>query len=327
MEEEILPSDELNEMTNNDDELFEDIDTSDGDAITPIISAMIAQSKRHPLLTAEQERELSRQVHSGNLLVARAGRDKLVVSNIRLVIKIAKRYSYNSEEQLDFIQEGFLGLHRAAEKYDGERGFRFSTYATWWIKQSIQKRSYNYRRVVSVPTHFEKRLSAIRTLVRDKASVNEKVTVTDVMERCGIEYDHAAEALAFLDVRVSLSQFSDKGEDDDSAMIDRVTSNLPETEEGAFTEETQRNLKAILDEVLRNKERKVIEMRFGLTGPPMVLDEVGEQLGLTRERIRQIEGMALRRLRHYFGIEGISVDDMIVLAQGRNDIKFGVDLT
>jgi len=310
-----MSEDILSDLDENDDVLIEDSDDINRPTAS-VISTLVENAKRHPLLTAEQEVELSKQKQSSNPLVVRAAIDKFIVSNILLVVKIAKKFAFNEEEEKEFIQEGFLGLYRAAEKYEGDRGFRFSTYATWWIRQSIQRRSYNFRRVVNVPNHFEKRLVALRKLKRE---LRRDPDVDEIMAHIEISKEQVEELLAFSDVKLSLSQ--DNEQEDMGPLVDRVVSDSEGAEATSLREDASQYLDVMLANALTARERKVIEMRFGKTCDKMTLEDVGESMSITRERVRQIESKALRKLAMYARNAGISKTDLLLvnLNAERND--------
>ena len=310
-----MSEDILSDLDENDDVLIEDSEDINRPTAS-VISTLVENAKRHPLLTAEQEVELSKQKQSSNPLVVRAAIDKFIVSNILLVVKIAKKFAFNEEEEKEFIQEGFLGLYRAAEKYEGDRGFRFSTYATWWIRQSIQRRSYNFRRVVNVPNHFEKRLVALRKLKRE---LRRDPDVDEIMAHIEISKEQVEELLAFSDVKLSLSQ--DNEQEDMGPLVDRVVSDSEGAEATSLREDASQYLDVMLANALTARERKVIEMRFGKTCDKMTLEDVGESMSITRERVRQIESKALRKLAMYARNAGISKTDLLLvnLNAERND--------
>lgn len=310
-----MSEDILSDLDENDDVLIEDSNDINSPTAS-VISTLVENAKRHPLLTAEQEVELSKQKQSSNPLVVRAAIDKFIVSNILLVVKIAKKFSFNEEEEKEFIQEGFLGLYRAAEKYEGDRGFRFSTYATWWIRQSIQRRSYNFRRVINIPNHFEKRLVALRKLKRE---LRRDPDVDEIMAHIDISKEQVEELLAFSDVKLSLSQ--DNEQEDMGPLVDRVVSDSEGAEATSLREDANQHLDVMLANALTARERKVIEMRFGKTCDKMTLEDVGESMSITRERVRQIESKALRKLAMYARNAGISKTDLLLvnLNAERND--------
>ena len=310
-----MSEDILSDLDENDDVLIEDSNDINRPTAS-VISTLVENAKRHPLLTAEQEVELSKQKQSSNPLVVRSAIDKFIVSNILLVVKIAKKFAFNEEEEKEFIQEGFLGLYRAAEKYEGDRGFRFSTYATWWIRQSIQRRSYNFRRVVNVPNHFEKRLVALRKLKRE---LRRDPEVDEIMAHIEISKEQVEELLAFSDVKLSLSQENEQ--EDMGPLVDRVVSDSEGAEATSLREDASQYLDVMLANALTARERKVIEMRFGKTCDKMTLEDVGESMSITRERVRQIESKALRKLAMYARNAGITKTDLLLvnLNAERND--------
>ena len=295
-----------------DDETLDDVGVGAG---ASALSFLIERARRHPLLSAEEEQALSEAIKAGSQVAL----EKMVLSNILLVIKISKRYAFTPDERMEMIQDGFLGLHRAAEKFDGERGFRFSTYATWWIRQNIQRRSYNYRRVVSVPTHFEKRLRVAQRIEAQLAEQGGKLTVDELMAETSMTRAQAQDVMAFMDVKISLN--AGGGEDGDMNLEERVTSNLPSTESEAEDACVVQNLKDMMLGALSERQFTVLDLRFGLTsGTGETLDVIGEKLGVTRERVRQIESVALKKLSRNLAMEGYHKQDLLSAMESASDV-------
>jgi len=244
-------------------------------------------------LPAAERQLLARQVRSGDNAKA-----EFIRSNLRLVISIAKRYTGRGLDLLDLIQEGNLGLIRAVEKFDWRKGFKFSTYATWWIRQAITRGLGNSGRTIRLPVHM---VDVVRTVQETEAALNDayrrRPTVTEIAQTSGLDEDKITIALTTPDDCISLDR--PVGEDGDANLGDFVedaqaVDPFLVVAEGARREQLEKAL-AMLDE----RERLVIKLRYGLKGEtPRTLSDVGTSLGITRERVRQIETRALGKLRH-----------------------------
>jgi RNA polymerase primary sigma factor len=243
-------------------------------------------------LSAEETRRLKRQAADG-----RAARNHLVQANLRLVVSIARRYTSGSMSLLDLVQEGNLGLIRAVEKFDYRRGFKFSTYATWWIRQAISRAIADQSRTIRIPVHMVETMNKVNRIRRELVhDLNREPTPEEIAEAAKMSAERVREILSLGQEPVSLqTPVGEEGETQLGDFIEDVESVSP-TEAASFTM-LQENLREVLDS-LPERERRVIELRFGLEdGKPRTLEEVGREFGVTRERIRQIENQTLERLR------------------------------
>jgi RNA polymerase primary sigma factor len=258
---------------------------------TDSLRLFLADIGRHKLLTAAEEVMLAKAIERGDMSAKR----RMIESNLRLVVSIAKGYRGLGVPFLDLIQEGTLGLNRVVEKFDWRRGYKFSTYAHWWIRQSVQRAVANQARTIRLPTHVVERQQKLgRAARRLEVELGREATKEELAEATGLPIQHVDEALGAAQAWVSLNQTvgaDDEGELGD-LFVDREAGDpFDEAEESLRRKGVRRALDA-----LPERERRILELRFGFEGEPLTLEAIGHELDLTRERVRQLEGQALSRL-------------------------------
>jgi RNA polymerase primary sigma factor len=255
------------------------------------LQLFLADVGRHKLLTAADEVMLAKRIERGDPTAKR----RMIESNLRLVVSIAKGYRGLGVPFLDLIQEGTLGLNRAVEKFDWRRGYKFSTYATWWIRQSVQRAVANHARTIRVPVHVVERQQKLsRASRRLEVELGREPTKEELAEATGLPMQHIEEALGAAHASVSLNQTvgaDDEGELGDLFADREAADPFEEAEESLRRQGVRRALDA-----LPERERRILELRFGFAGEPWTLEAIGHELDLTRERVRQLEGQALARL-------------------------------
>jgi RNA polymerase nonessential primary-like sigma factor len=258
-----------------------------------------------PLLTAEEEVLYARRALRGD----DAARKRMIESNLRLVVKISRRYSNRGLALLDLIEEGNLGLIRAVEKFDPERGFRFSTYATWWIRQTIERALMNQTRTIRLPIHVVKELNIyLRTARELSQKLDHEPTAEEIARQLDKPVEDVSKMLR-LNERVS-SVDTPIGGDGDKALLDIIPDNHSDPEVSTQDSDIKSSLIQWLDE-LNPKQKEVLARRFGLLGyEPSTLEEVGREISLTRERVRQIQVEGLRRLREIVIKHGLSMESL-----------------
>ena len=271
-----------------------DLSVPEGVSLEDPVRMYLKEIGKIPLLSMEEEIELAKSMELGN----GEARKRLAESNLRLVVSIAKRYVGRGMQFLDLIQEGNLGLIKAVEKFDYTKGYKFSTYATWWIRQAITRSIADQARTIRIPVHM---VETINRLVRTSRQLLQELgrepTTEEIAARVDLPVERVSEILKMSQEPVSLE--TPIGEEEDSHLVDFIQDDnvLVPQDAAAFTLLHEQLMEVLL--TLTEREQKVLRLRFGLDdGRPRTLEEVGRQFSVTRERIRQIEAKALRKLRH-----------------------------
>lgn len=276
----------------------EDLSVPEGVGIEDPVRMYLKEIGKIPLLSAEEEIELCKRMEEGGEQEREEAKNKLAEANLRLVVSIAKRYMGRGMALLDLIQEGNLGLIKAVEKFDYRKGFKFSTYATWWIRQAITRAIADQARTIRIPVHMVETINrTIRVSRQLLQEYGREPKPEEIAREMGIPVERVREILKISQEPVSLE--TPVGEEDDSHLGDFIQdNNIPvPAEEAAYTL-LREQLEEVM-ETLTEREQKVIRLRYGLgDGRPRTLEEVGKEFNVTRERIRQIEAKALRKLRH-----------------------------
>ena len=292
----ISDDDIILEMERDDEEDLENIDLSvpEGVSIEDPVRMYLKEIGKVPLLSAEEEIDLARRMEKGD----QSAKKRLAEANLRLVVSIAKRYVGRGMLFLDLIQEGNLGLIKAVEKFDYTKGYKFSTYATWWIRQAITRAIADQARTIRIPVHM---VETINKLIRVQRQLLQELgrepSLEEVAEKMHMPLERVREIQKISQEPVSLE--TPIGEEEDSHLGDFIQDdNVPVPAEAAAYTLLKEQLMEVLD-TLTEREQKVLRLRFGLDdGKARTLEEVGKEFNVTRERIRQIEAKALRKLRH-----------------------------
>lgn len=282
---------EADEDTLNSNQYFDDVSDDS-------VRLYLREIGKIPLLNAEEELALAKEVVAGD----KRAKDKMAEANMRLVVSIAKRYSGRGLDFLDLIQEGNTGLLRAVEKFDPDKGFKFSTYATWWIRQAITRAIADQARTIRIPVHM---VETINKLLRTQRRITQELNREPTIEELAHELDMEPEKVEYVIKIKQDIQSLDAGVGRDGEEEDSTLGEFIEDEESATPEESAASqlLKEQVQKVLSSlsdREQKIVKMRFGLDGGKShTLEEVGQEFAVTRERIRQIEAKALAKLRKH----------------------------
>lgn len=291
------------DFTSVDDDDIEDIDALNNvqqldDISDDSVRLYLREIGKIPLLSAEEEMELAQRVIAGD----KKAKDKMAEANMRLVVSIAKRYSGRGLDFLDLIQEGNTGLLRAVEKFDPDKGFKFSTYATWWIRQAITRAIADQARTIRIPVHM---VETINKLLRTQRRMTQELNREPTLEELSKELDMEPEKIEYvMKIKQDISSLDAgvgrDGDDEDSVLGDFIEDeDTASPEESATNQLLKEQVNAVLSS-LSDREQKIVRMRFGLdNGKSHTLEEVGQEFAVTRERIRQIEAKALTKLRKH----------------------------
>jgi len=269
---------------------------------TDALTLLMQNVGRYPLLTAAEEVALAKRIERGD----REAKERMINSNLRLVISIAKRYQNRSLPLLDLFQEGVIGLNRAVEKFDWRRGYKFSTYATWWIRQACQRAVSGQSATIRVPTHVhERRVKLGGAASRLEATLGRDPTREELAEATGLSLRHVDEALDIAEAPVSLNRAIGSEEDGELGDLFADEQAPDPAAEAADSIRRQEIRRAVAE--LPDRERRILELRFGFDADPASLEQIGKELGITRERVRQLEAAAFEHLA--VELDGLAEND------------------
>ncbi|MBN3033806.1 MAG: RNA polymerase sigma factor RpoD [Candidatus Saganbacteria bacterium] len=276
------------------DELHQELADIKGVGVDDTVRMYLREIGKFPLLTSEEEIVLAKRIKAGDM----RAKHKLVNSNLRLVVSIAKKYTGRGMLFLDLVQEGNLGLIRAVEKFDYRKGYKFSTYATWWIRQAITRAIADQARTIRIPVHMIETINRLRKTSRILLQqLGHKPTEKEIAQRARMSVDKVREILRISQVPLSLE--APVGDEESSRLGDFVEDGTIQAPEEVVLQGLLRDDLEEVMNTLSDRERTVLKLRFGLDdGHPRTLEEVGRVFNVTRERIRQIESKALRKLKH-----------------------------
>ncbi len=287
----LVDEEELGEEELNNNQYFDDVSDDS-------VRLYLREIGKIPLLTGEEELALAQKVVAGD----KKAKDKMAEANMRLVVSIAKRYSGRGLDFLDLIQEGNTGLLRAVEKFDPDKGFKFSTYATWWIRQAITRAIADQARTIRIPVHMVETINKLlRTQRRMTQELNREPTIDELAKELEMEPEKVEYVIKIKQDITSLDAGVGRdGEDEDSVLADFIEDEDTITPEDSATNQLLKEQVQSVLSTLSDREQKIIKMRFGLeNGKSHTLEEVGQEFAVTRERIRQIEAKALAKLRKH----------------------------
>ena len=273
---------------------YEDIVDIEGIVINDYMRMYLKDIGKVPLLTSEEELELAKKIEKGD----EGAKKKLIEANLRLVVSIAKRYAKRGMHLLDLIQEGNLGLMKAADRFDYRKGYKFSTYATWWIRQGITRSIAEQARTIRIPVHMVESINKLLKTKRDLLQeLGREPTPEEIAEKMEMPEEKVIEIMKIALEPVSLE--TPVGEEEDTHLVDFLSDEKAETPIEATSVMFLREQLDEVMETLTDREKQVLVLRYGLDdGKARTLEEVGNMFNVTRERIRQIESKALRKLRH-----------------------------
>lgn len=293
-----LLADEVDEVSAlEDSEADEGLNAAEADVNDELSPSNYLSSNAVKHLSHEEQAVLIRKAQNGDM----DARNRMIMTNMKLVAYIAGKYKGHGLEYEDMIQEGTFGLIRAIEMYDPDKGFAFSTYATWWIRQSIMRSAENTGMTIRLPVHMRQKLSTYRQMkARYLADKGRVPSASEVVQEMHVSAETVSSIFQYDKDLVSLNVGI--GEDGDTSLMDMIKDNeSPDVFSVIEEKENQDQIRSALDKCLSEREKKIIYARFGFDGKePATLVEIGDELGITRERVRQVESVALRKIKYYF---------------------------